>query len=44
MFVPKKTDPAVARAELKRNATLFVAAVLVIRAVPYCLDFFQKNK
>lgn len=43
MFVQKKTDPAVARAELKRNASIFLTAVLVIRALPYCLDLLQKK-
>lgn len=43
MFVQKKADPAVARAELKRNVTVFLTAVLVVRALPYCLELFQKK-
>lgn len=43
MFVQKKADPAVARAELKRNVTVFLTAVVVVRALPYCLELFQKN-
>ncbi|KAL4452541.1 hypothetical protein ABPG75_008203 [Micractinium tetrahymenae] len=38
MFVQKKADPAVARAELKRNVTVFLTAVLAVRALPYCLE------
>jgi hypothetical protein len=43
MFVQKKTDAAVARKELKRNATIFLAAVLAIRVAPYALDFLQRQ-
>lgn len=43
MFVQRKTDPAVARAELKRNIGIFVTAMLVIRAAPYCLELLQGN-
>lgn len=43
MFVQKKTDPAVARRELQRNAGLFLAAVALIRVSPYVLEFFQKQ-
>lgn len=41
MFVQKRPDPAVARAELKRNLGVFAVALLVIRAAPYALDALQ---
>lgn len=44
MFVQQKRDPAVARAELRRNTVLFAAACLAVRAVPYILDFLQKQR
>lgn len=44
MFMQQKRDPAVARAELKRNVTVFAAACLVVRAVPYLLDLLQKQR
>lgn len=44
MFVQKKPDASAARAELKRNATWFLAAVLAIRATPFILDFAQKQR
>ncbi len=43
MFVQKKPDAAAARQQLKRNASLFLAAVLAIRITPYALDFLQKH-
>lgn len=44
MFVQKKPDPALAKAELRRNITLFAGAVAVIRAVPYILAFVQEQR
>lgn len=43
MFVQQRRDPAVARAELKRNLTWFAGAILVVRAAPYVLAALQKN-
>ncbi len=44
MFMQQKRDPAVAKAELRRNVTLFAAACLAVRAVPYVLDFLQSQR
>ena len=44
MFVQQKRDPAVVRGELRRNATMFAAACLAVRVVPYLLDFLQKQR
>lgn len=41
MFVQQKRDPKLARAELKRNISIFAAAVLAIRASTYLLDAMQ---
>ena len=39
----KPRDPAAARRELTRNATLFVVAVLAIRGSTYLMDALQKH-
>lgn len=43
MFVQRKTDASVARAELKRNLTVFAAACVLIRATPYVLELLSKK-
>lgn len=41
-FAPRKPDAALARAELKRNVTWFLAIALAVRAAPYVLGALQK--
>lgn len=41
MFVARKPDPVVARAELRRNLITFASTILVVRAVPYVLQALQ---
>lgn len=42
-FIARKPDPAVARAELRRNLALFGAAILAARVTPYVLHLLQPN-
>lgn len=42
-FVQRKPDPQVAKAELRRNLTIFGAAVIAVRITPYVLDLFQSK-
>lgn len=42
-FVPRRPDPQVAKAELRRNLTVFGAAVVAVRAIPYVLNLFQSK-
>jgi hypothetical protein len=41
MFMPKRPEASAARKELQKNVTYFAAAVLVIRAAPFVLEFLQ---
>lgn len=42
-FAVRKPDAAAANAELRRNLTLFGAAIVAVRAAPYIFALFQSK-